>query len=260
MCKTRCLVNLIVCGIQLSIADIIHNRTGKQMSILQDNSQRTAEIILFNLCDVNSVVADLSFLNIIKTIDQVGDRSLSGSCGTYKSKLLSRLCIQADIFQDYFIFIVAKGHILKNNISGQLCIGNRTVCRMRMFPCPHSCALLTFCNISVFVLSGIYKSHITFIFFRLLVDQLENTLCSCKRHNNGVKLLSHLHKRLSKAFCKLKVGSHNSKSDSAYSDNRKETAQNCCKNKLKISDISDYRSHHICKSICSGSAFKKSFV
>ena len=80
MGKARCLVNLFVCGIQLSITDIIHNRTGKQMRILQDNSQRTAEVILFNLCNVNSVVTDLAFLNIIKTIDQVGDRSLSGSC------------------------------------------------------------------------------------------------------------------------------------------------------------------------------------
>lgn len=69
------------------------------MRILQDNSQRTAEVILFNLCNVNSVVTDLAFLNIIKTIDQVGDRSLSGSCRAYKSKLLSRLCIQADIFR-----------------------------------------------------------------------------------------------------------------------------------------------------------------
>ena len=81
------------------------------MRILQDNSQGPAKVIFFNLCDVDSIVADLAFLDIIKTVDQVGDRSLSGSCGTYKSKLLSRLCIQADIFQDYFIFIVAKGYI-----------------------------------------------------------------------------------------------------------------------------------------------------
>ena len=49
------------------------------MGILKNDAERMTQVILFDFADVNAIVTDLSFLNIIETIDQVGNRCLSGS-------------------------------------------------------------------------------------------------------------------------------------------------------------------------------------
>ena len=64
------------------------------MGILQNDTQGTTQIRLSDLVDVDAVVTDLTILNIIETVDQVGDRGLTGSGGTDKGNLLSRLRIQ----------------------------------------------------------------------------------------------------------------------------------------------------------------------
>ena len=105
MCKLRRLVNLLICCIQLTVTNIVHDRAGKQVGILKHDSQRTAKIVFFDLTDIDAVIADLTFLNIIKTIDQVGDGRFSRTCGSYKRQLLSRLCIKTDILQDHLSLI-----------------------------------------------------------------------------------------------------------------------------------------------------------
>ena len=49
-----------------------------------------SEVGFFDLVDVNAVITDLTVLNIIKAVDQVGDRCLSGTGGADKGDLLSR--------------------------------------------------------------------------------------------------------------------------------------------------------------------------
>ena len=131
---------------------------------------------------------------------------------------------------------------------------------MRMFPCPHTGSFFAFYNISIFIFSCIDQSYITFIFFRFFIDQIENTFCPCQCHNNRVKLLRHLHKRLCKALGELQVRSHNAKCDTANSCNRKNTTQNCCQYKLQVTDISDHRSHHVTVFVCLCRTFKKCFI
>ena len=74
---------------------------------------------------------------------------------------------------------------------------------MWMFPCPHTCSLFAFCDIAAGILSCINKFYITFILFRLLVNEPEDTFCTCKCHNDGVELLCHLHEWLGKALGEL---------------------------------------------------------
>ena len=76
-----------------------------------------AQIIFFDLCNVDSIVADLTFLNIVETIDQVGDRCLSCTSRSDKRKLLSRFCIQADIMKDCLVLIISKGYVFKSYIT-----------------------------------------------------------------------------------------------------------------------------------------------
>src|SRR5699024_3520667 len=104
------------------------------------------------------------------------------------------------------------------------------------------------------------KGYITFIHFRLLIDHIEDPFCTCKCHDNGVELLCYLHKRLGKAFCKLEIGRHDAERDSAYSCHGEKASEYCCEYKLQVPDISDDRSHHVCKCIRIGCAVVELFV
>ena len=55
------------------------------MGILQYDTQRLTQIRFFDLVDIDAVVTDLTILNIIKTVDQVRDRGLSGTGGAYEA-------------------------------------------------------------------------------------------------------------------------------------------------------------------------------
>lgn len=49
------------------------------MGILQHDSERVAQVIFFDLVDIDTVIADLAVLDIVETVDQVGDGRLSGA-------------------------------------------------------------------------------------------------------------------------------------------------------------------------------------
>ena len=151
MSQSCCLVYFLICSIQFTIADIFFNSSCKQVSILEYDSQRTSQVVLLNLGNVDSIVTDLTFLNIVETVDQICDGCLSCTCGAYESKFLS----------------------------------------------------FAFCDIAAGILSCINKFYITFILFRLLVNEPEDTFCTCKCHNDGVELLCHLHEWLGKALGEL---------------------------------------------------------
>ena len=203
MSQSCCLVYFLICSIQFTVADVFFNSSCKQVSILKYDSQRTSQVILLNLGNVDSIVTDFTFLNIIETVDQICDRCLSCTCGTYESKFLSRLGEEADVFQNNFVRVISECNIFESDISCQFCISNGAICRMWMFPCPHACSLFAFCDIAVGILSCINKFYVTFILFRLLVNEPEDTFCTCKCHNNGIKLLCHLHEWLGKALGEL---------------------------------------------------------
>ena len=80
---------------------IQHLRQGlnpaEQVDLLKYHAQGTAQICFFDSSDIQSVISDRTFLNIVKTVNQVGNRCFSGTGRTYKGKLLTRLCKKTDI-------------------------------------------------------------------------------------------------------------------------------------------------------------------
>ena len=80
-------------GIQFSVGECSHVTVPvKQMSILKNDTQGTAEVCLTDLVDVDAVVADLTILNIVETVDQVGNGGFTGSGGTDKGNLFAGIC------------------------------------------------------------------------------------------------------------------------------------------------------------------------
>lgn len=96
-CHLRRLNDLLVGGIKPSVPDIFHNRSRKQMRILKHHGNVAAQLVPLNMTDINAVDGDGPALDIVKTVDEVRDRSLSGSRGTHEGDLLSRLRVEADI-------------------------------------------------------------------------------------------------------------------------------------------------------------------
>ena len=68
---------VLVCGIQTAVTDILHDRSREQVGVLQNDAEGAPQVVLFDVPHVDAVIGDLSGLNVIKAVDQVGDGGLS---------------------------------------------------------------------------------------------------------------------------------------------------------------------------------------
>ena len=89
------------------------------MRILQDDGQRTAKIIFGNEPYIDSVISYAALIHIIETVDQICDRCFAGTGGADEGDLLSRLCIQRNIFQYLSRTVVAECDMIKAYIALQ---------------------------------------------------------------------------------------------------------------------------------------------
>ena len=96
-CHLRRLNDLLVCGIKPSVADILHDRSRKQVGVLKNHGDVAAQLVPLNMADINAVDSDGPALDIVEAVDEVRDRRLSGSRGTYEGDLLPRPRVEADI-------------------------------------------------------------------------------------------------------------------------------------------------------------------
>ena len=151
-----------------------------------------AQVSLFNLVNIDAVIADLSICDIVKTIQQIRNRGLSCSGRPHESYLLARLRVKRDIAEHRFIGHILKIHIKQAHISLQPCVGHSAVRFMGMLPGPDSGALCAFRQCSVVLLLYVHQCHITVVCLWLLIHQRKDSLCTCKSHNYGVNLVGHL--------------------------------------------------------------------
>ena len=96
-CHLRCLNDLLVGGIKPSVPDIFHDRSRKQVGILKHHGDIAAQVISGNIPDIHTVYGDLSFINVIKTVYQIGYCGFAGPCGAHKGNFLSRFCVQGNV-------------------------------------------------------------------------------------------------------------------------------------------------------------------
>ena len=183
---------LFICGIQLAVTDILHNGAGKQVGILQNHTQASAQVGLGDLVDVDVIVADLAVGDVIEPVDQIGDGGLAGTGSTDEGDLLTGTGIQGDVVEDGLFGNVAEVHILQGDIALQLGIGDGTLCCVGMLPCPAAGALFGLGDVAVFVDLGIDQLDIAFVLFRHLIHQIEDTLGACQSHNDGIHLAGDL--------------------------------------------------------------------
>ena len=181
----------LIGSIQLAVADIFHHSAGKQMGVLQHNAKASAQIGLFDLLNVNAIIQDRALLNIVKTIDQVGNGGFACARAAYKGDFLAGLGKNVNIMQNGFFRRIAKIHPVEAHISGQRHIAHAAI-GIVLLPCPVVGFLLAFGHAAVCIQLHIAQLHRALVLLGLFVQQIENTLGARQCHNNAVDLLRHL--------------------------------------------------------------------
>ena len=248
--KLRRCLDLLVGRIQAAVADIIANGAGKQVGILQHDAERAAEIGLFDLIDVDAVVADLAVRKVVETVDQVGNGRLARTGCADERDLLTGFGVQCDVVQDDLIRIIAEIHIKEADIAADLCIGGGAVL-VRMLPRPDVGLFRGFNEFAVLVVLGVDESNVAVVYLRLLVHQLKDTLGTGKRHNDGVELLRNLRYRLGERLGQLQEGRDNADGDavSDHAGQRQRTADNRHQNVQQVADVHHDRHEDVCEGI-----------
>ncbi len=182
---------LFIRGIQLSIADIVQNRSCEQARVLQNNAEGAAQIPFFNFIDIDSVVTDFAVCDIVESVEQVGDGCLSCAGGADKGNFLPGFRIKRDVMQDWLMRFICKIHVRHPYVPGQFGVGYGSVCPVGMFPGPHSGPFSAFHDFSV-LFPRIDQCNISIVGFGRFIQQGKNPFRSCKAHDNGIDLMGHL--------------------------------------------------------------------
>ena len=275
--KFCCFDTFLISRLQVAIADVIHNRSGKQIRILKNDSQRMTKICLLDLIDVDIVITDLTVCNIIEAVDQVRDRRFTGTGRTDKCDLLTRLCIERHIIEDLLFAIIAEVNIEETYITADFFIGQRSI-SVRMLPRPDiRCGsirlfsamrtlerqrflLRNFCQ-SIAVFLAVNESNISVVRFRLFIHKLEDTGGTGHRHDDRVHLLRHLGYRHDKGLRQLQEGSDNTDGDRRYTAlDRQESSDKSDQHIQDVSDIAHDRHQDVCEDIRLRCIFTELFI
>ena len=76
-----------------------YNAKDKVREINKNIKTFIGETTVIYFIDVDAIIADLTILNVIKTVDQIRDSRLTGACRTDKCDFLTGLRIQIHIVQ-----------------------------------------------------------------------------------------------------------------------------------------------------------------
>ena len=172
-----CSDDFLVGGIQTTVADVFHDGTGEEVGVLQYHRHGAAQIILTDFLDVDAIVADLTGIQLVEAVEQVGDGGFACTGGADEGDLLTRFCVKTQIVENRLVRHIAEGHIFEHNVALHFGVGESAV-MMRMFPCPDAGTLVGFDQIAVFVLLSIDQSDIAVVLFFWGVNESEDALCT----------------------------------------------------------------------------------
>ena len=110
-CGLGCRNDLLIGGIGSAVADVFHHRAGEQMGVLQYHGDVRAENVTLDVLDVHTVNGDGSFLNVVETVEQIGNGGLTGTGRADKGDFLTGMGVQGDVLQNDLVGIVAEGNV-----------------------------------------------------------------------------------------------------------------------------------------------------
>ena len=250
VCEFRCRHDLFFRGIQFSVSDILFYRTCEQVRILQHDAERPAQIRFFDLVDIDVVVADLTVLNIVEAVDQVGDGRLPRSRRTDQGDLLARSCMDHDVMKDHLVIPIAEVDTVECHVAFQFLV-SRAVIRLLVivFPSPVSCVFFCLHNIAVLVVLAVDQHDIALIRLRRLVEESKDPLGARKSHNNAVELHADLVDRHTEALIECQKACQSSDCEPRIRIQRQKRADKGHDYVVGIPHLGIDRSDHIGESV-----------
>ena len=185
------LAALVVGGLQIAVADVVHHRAGEEVGLLQHDAQRAAQVRLANLVDVDAVVPHLTVRDVVEAVDEVGDGGLACAGGAHEGHLLTRLGVYRHVVEDGLALFVGKVHLGEAHVTLQQGIGEGAV-SVGMLPRPAAGVAVGFGDGAVLRHDGVDQRHVAVVHLGLLVHQLKQTLGTRQTHGDVVDLLGHL--------------------------------------------------------------------
>ena len=183
---------LVVRGVQLAVADVVHYRPREQIGVLQHYAEGAAEVRFLYLVDVDAVVTYLAVLYVVEAVDEVGYGGLARARGAHECYLLTGFRIQRHVVQDELFGHIAEVHVHKPDVAFEFGVSDGAVRLMRMSPRPFARAFPALGDVAVFVDVGVDEFDISVVRLRLVVEELEDTSRTRDSHDDGVNLHRHL--------------------------------------------------------------------
>ena len=240
ICQLSCTYALFVCGIELAVADVLHDGSREEVSVLKDNAQTAPEVGLFDLVDVDFIEADLAVLDVIEAVDEIDYRCLSRSGASYEGKLLAGVRIHLDVVQDHLLRVVAEVHSVEGYRAFELSVGHGAVGLMRMLPGPDVGVLICFGDCAVFCNLSPDKFHVAVVLFGFLVHHLEDALCSGAGHDYAGELLADLRNRHGEALVQRHEGHQRAQSQAEEAVRADMQGDDCAHDgNQNIADVSE---------------------
>ena len=189
-----------------AVAQVLHNRSGKEVHILKNNAHGAAQVVLADIVYVDSVVGYRAAVYVIEMVDKICNGGFARSGCADEGDLLTGLGVERHVVEHLFALFVREIHVLKVNLAAEPAVLKGAVL-LRNFPCPFLGELARFLKAAA-LFGAVHKGDFAGILLGGLVDKLENSLSAGNRHNDGVYLLRNLSDRLAEAAGKLQKRSN----------------------------------------------------
>ena len=184
---------LVVGRVQLAVTDVVHDRAGEQVGVLQHHAKRPPEVGLADLVDVDAVIPDLAVRDVVEAVDEVGDRRLACAGRAYERDLLTGLRIERHVMKDDLVGHIAEVDVDQLDVAFELLIGDRAVRLVGVSPRPSAGTSGAFAqDLAVVVDDRVDQGDIALVRFGFLVEEAEDTLRARDSHDDGVDLHGHL--------------------------------------------------------------------
>ena len=101
--------------IRSAIDQIITHRAMQQRGVLRDHTDLLAQAVLRDVMDVLSIQQDFSFVQVVKTQQQIDDGAFTRAGASDQADFFTRCDGKVQMLQQRFVFIVAERHIFEFN-------------------------------------------------------------------------------------------------------------------------------------------------
>ena len=109
--------DLLVGCVQPSVADVLHDRAGEQVGVLEHHGDVLAQGIAPDAAYVHAVDGDAAGFDVVEAVQQVRDGGLARAGGADEGDLLARARVERDVLQNGLFRHVAEAHIIQHHVT-----------------------------------------------------------------------------------------------------------------------------------------------